>query len=62
MGEKLVHSSPTRKARKNREAQENTIENRNINGYRNVVESRKRGTIASSTHLAQRRRTLAAEI
>jgi hypothetical protein len=62
MGEKLVHSPSTRKARKIRTAQENTKANGNKNGYRNVVESRERGTTASSAHLAQRRRTLAFEI
>jgi hypothetical protein len=62
MGEKLVHSSPTRKERKNRASRESSTPDRNRNGYRNVVESRKRGTTASSTHLVQRRRTLAVEI
>jgi hypothetical protein len=62
MGEKLVHSTPTRKERKNRATQESSATDRKRNGYRNTVESRKRSTTTSSTHLAQRRRTLAAEI
>jgi hypothetical protein len=41
MGEKLVHSPSTRKERKNRASRENTKANGNINGYRNIVESKR---------------------
>jgi hypothetical protein len=62
MGEKLVLSTSTRKARKYRATQENQTTDRKINGYRNIVKPRKRSTTTSSTHLAQRRRTLVTEI